>query len=89
MIDFVQRKIFPTDIEVALQKSIINPAATANGETELLLVLRKYNQNIKTDYYTIAELPVGALFLLDDGRTFKKGEKRRKRFDNLLPASNF
>jgi glycerol-3-phosphate O-acyltransferase len=47
LIDFVQKQIFPADIEQALQKSIINPAATANGETDLLLVLRKYNSHQK------------------------------------------
>ncbi|MBS1627233.1 MAG: SprT-like domain-containing protein [Bacteroidetes bacterium] len=88
LIDFVQRKIFPADIETALQKSIINPAATANGETELLLVLRKYNYNSKADYYTISELPVGTIFQLEDGRTFKKGEKRRKRFEAVEIKTN-
>ena len=41
--EFVQLKIFPNDIVIALQKSILNPAATANGETDLLRVLRKYD----------------------------------------------
>ncbi|MBN8838020.1 MAG: SprT-like domain-containing protein [Sphingobacteriia bacterium] len=81
LIDFVHKKVFPTDIEKALQKSIINPAATANGETELLLVLRKYNLAKKEGYTTVAELPLLALFAMEDGRVFKKIAKRRKRFE--------
>ncbi len=81
LIDFVQHKLFPADIEKALQRSIINPAATANGETELLLVLRKYDVRKNTDLHPVAELPEGTLFTMDDGRIFKKGKKRVKRFE--------
>ncbi len=81
LIDFVQHKLFPADIEKALQRSIINPAATANGETELLLVLRKYDVRKNTGLHPVAELPEGTLFTMDDGRIFKKGKKRVKRFE--------
>ena len=81
LIDFVQHKFFPADIEKALQKSIINPAATANGETELLLVLRKYDNKKREGYYHIAELPEGSTFQTDNGKIFTKGARRRKRFE--------
>jgi hypothetical protein len=81
LIDFVQRKIFPEDVERALQKSILNPAATANGETELLLVLRKYNTIQKEGVVTIEHLPVGSIFQTENGRVFKKGNQRRKRYE--------
>ncbi len=83
LIDFVERKIFPVDIEKALQKSIINPSATANGETELLMVLRKYNAQKKEGVYHVAELPEGSLFMTENGKIFRKGKKRRKRFECL------
>jgi SprT protein len=83
LVDFVQQHIFPPDIEKALQKSISNPAATANGETELLLVLRKYDEVKKTGYIPIIEVPEGALFLAEKGRVFRKGALRRKRFECL------
>ncbi len=81
LVDFVQQKIFPADIEKALQKSIINPAATANGETELLLVLRQYNNPKKEGEHHIIDLPEGALFRTENGKIFRKGAKRRKRFE--------
>ncbi len=80
LVDFVQHKIFPPDIERALQRSIINPAATANGETELLLVLRKYDPVKKEGYHSIIDIPEGSLFETENGRVFRKGERRRKRF---------
>jgi hypothetical protein len=83
LIDFVQRKVFPADIEQALQKSILNPAATANGETDLMLVLRSYNTIQKLGFVSISALPNEALFATEDGRVFKKIAIRRKRFQCL------
>lgn len=87
LVDFVNQKVFPADIEKALQKSILNPAATANGEVDLLLVLRKYNVVKKEGYVTVAELPLQALFTTEDGRVFKKVAKRRKRFECIEMAT--
>ena len=77
---FIEKKIFPADIESALQQSVINPAATANGEVALMLVLRKYDAQKKEGYFHIAELPAGSIFQTDDKKTFQKGEKRRSRY---------
>lgn len=79
--DFVQQKIFPPDIEKALERSLINPSATANGETELLLVLRKYNPVKKEGVLHVIDVPEGALFQTTNGRIFRKGPVRRKRFE--------
>lgn len=79
--DFVQLGVFPDDVRMALQRSIINPAATANGETDLLLVLRKYNKQQQTGLIPVAEIPSGQLFQTENGRVFMKGALRRKRFE--------
>jgi hypothetical protein len=83
LIVFVQLKIFPTDVEKALQKSIANPAATANGETALLLVLRSYDAIKKEGHSTVAELREGDLFQTDKGKIFRRGNVRRKRIECL------
>ena len=81
LVDFVQHKIFPPDIERALRKSILNPAATANGETDLLLILRKYDAHKKEGYIPVNDVPEGALFRMENGKLFRKGPKRRKRYE--------
>ncbi|MCX6201492.1 MAG: SprT-like domain-containing protein [Bacteroidetes bacterium] len=78
---FVAQQIFPPDIEKALQKSILNPAATAGGETELLMVLRGYNEKQKPGYALVASVAEGSLFVTDNGRVFCKGPLRRKRYE--------
>lgn len=81
LVDFVQQKVFPADVEKALQKSINNPSATANGETELLLVLRKYNEVKREGVLHMIDVPENALFQTENGRIFRKGALRRKRFE--------
>ncbi len=81
LVDFVQEKVFPADVEKALQKSIRNPSATANGETELLLVLRKYNEVKREGIVPVIDVPENTLFQTENGRIFRKGPLRRKRFE--------
>lgn len=79
LIQFVSQSIFPPDITRVLQASIRNPAATANGETELLLTLRAYNVNIRAGFVLVDELEEGAFFETENGKIFQKLNKRRKR----------
>jgi hypothetical protein len=86
--DFVGRNFFPAEVETALRKSIKNPAATANGETELLRVLRNYNATVRKGYVTIEAVAEGAFFKTDNGKIFKKGPKRTKRYECVEVATN-
>ncbi len=83
LIVFVQHKIFPPDVEKALQKSIANPSATANGETALLLVLRNYDAIKKVDHFTVSDLQEGDMFQTEKGKIFRRGVVRRKRIECL------
>lgn len=85
---FLTKKIFPEDIASILLKTIHNPAATANGETELLQILRQYNVTKSADHTTIQMLPIGSFFETENGRLFKKGLLRRKRYECLEIATN-
>lgn len=76
---FVEGKIFPSDIEYELLQSLHNPAASSCAEEGLLRVLRKYDER-KESHLLVEELPAGSIFRLKDGRVFRKGEKLRKRF---------
>lgn len=79
--DFIQRDIFPSDIKKSLNKTVLNPAATANGETALLLVLRKYDLIKKEGMAFIAHIPNGAYFETEKGKRFQKIKKRRIRIE--------
>jgi SprT protein len=75
---FLQKKIFPQDIESELLRSLQNPAASSCAEDDLLRVLRKYDK--QNHHRLVEDLALNALFRTSDGRVFKKGEKLRKRF---------
>lgn len=75
---FLQKKIFPADIELELLRSLQNPGASSCAEDDLLRVLRRYDK--QSHHRLVEELALNALFRTSDGRVFKKGEKLRKRF---------
>ncbi|MBR2647602.1 MAG: SprT-like domain-containing protein [Sediminibacterium sp.] len=78
---FISLQIFPPDIEKELKISMKAPAATANGEVALMQVLRAYNKNAPSGKTLLSNLPEGALFKLDSGKIFRKGQLRRKRYE--------
>lgn len=81
LVQFIQLQIFPTDIQKSLEKTLLHPAATANGETALLLVLRKYNSIKKEGVVLLDSVADGALFKEIKGRIFRKIKLRRKRIE--------
>ena len=84
---FIQLGIFPDDIKKVLSKTLLNPAATANGETKLLLVLRKYNIVQKEGIVLVAHIAEGTLFESQKGKVFKRGKKRRIRIECVEVAT--
>ena len=84
---FIRLGLFPQDIQKSLQKTLLNPAATANGETALLLVLRNYDAVKKEDHAFVAHLQEGTLFESFKGRIFRRGKKRRIRIECVEVAT--
>jgi len=77
--DFVNKNIFPADIEHELKRSLTNPAASSCAEEHLMRVLRRYDAG-KEGIVLVEEIAANALFVTKDGRVFQKGEKLRKRY---------
>ncbi|MEO6167371.1 MAG: SprT-like domain-containing protein [Chitinophagales bacterium] len=77
MDQFTGRRIFPEEVRTALKKYFINPSATHCDDPLLMKVLDKYN---KQPVFHLEDLEENGLFLWNEGRVFRKGEKLRKRF---------
>lgn len=77
--DFVNKNIFPVDIENELKHSLINPAASSCAEEHLMRVLRRYDDK-KDGIMLVEEIATNTLFVTKDGRIFRKEEKLRKRY---------
>ena len=76
---FLEKSIFPADIQQTLFKTLQNPAASSCADTSLLRVLHQYDKK-KEGVILIEALPTGAMFKIKGGRIFRKEEKVRKRF---------
>ena len=74
----LKNTIFPIDIHEALLKSIINSKASSSSELSLSRVLKKYDEN--SFGIDLENLPENALFQIENGNKFIKGEKRRVRY---------
>ena len=76
---FLQKKIFPRDIETALRQSLNNPGAGACAEEGLMRVLKNYD-NKHPDVLHVEQINLSEHFKTRDGRVFQRGEKRRTRY---------
>lgn len=85
--DFLRNKVFPDDIQLALEASIHNPAASSCGDELLLRTLKKYDKN-DNGLIMVEQLAKGSLFKTPDGKVFRKGAKLRKRFQCTEVATN-
>ncbi|WP_425077443.1 SprT-like domain-containing protein [Psychroserpens sp. S379A] len=79
MLPFLNPKIFPENILPLLAKHFKNPKASSDTDAELALALKQFDEPNDKTY--IFEVPLGQDFKLYNGRVFKKGHKRVKRFE--------
>lgn len=80
MLELLQLSIFPDDIRTALEKHLKNPKASTNADRNLFKTLNKYDLVVEDGLVFLEELPEGQLFQTQEGRVFKKAEKRRTRY---------
>ena len=79
MLPFLNPQIFPQELLPLLANHFKNPKASSDTDIELALALKQYDAPNDKTY--IFELPEGSMFKLYNGRVFKKGNKRVKRFE--------
>lgn len=79
LVQFVEKKIFPTDIEKTLLRSVKNPAASSCGDVKLLRVLKNYDKAVD-GVVLVEQVSENGLFSIKGERVFKKGQKMRTRY---------
>ncbi len=75
----LQQAIFPADIKLQLQKTVINPGASCQADAGLMRVLQQYDEE-NTGVKRVEELLPGTLFETE-GKIFKVIKKRRTRIE--------
>jgi len=79
MVPMIRPQIFPNQLLPLLARHFRNPKASSDTDATLSLALKEFDE--KSDKNYIFEIPYGALFRIHNGRIFKKGAQRIKRFE--------
>ena len=79
LLPFLNPTIFPEPICTILAKHMKNPKARSDRDFDLVMALKKYDEQNEQQY--IFEIQDGVTFSISNGRRFVKIKKRRKRIE--------
>jgi len=86
MLPFIRPEIFPTQLLPLLAKHFKNPKASSSTDAQLSIALQQFDTQ-STDKTYVFELPLGSVFRLYNGKLYKKGNKRVKRYECVEVAT--
>ncbi|OMP30984.1 SprT-like domain-containing protein [Mangrovimonas sp. DI 80] len=81
MLPLLHPAIFPNELLPLLAKHFKNPKASSDTDVNLALALKQFDEANNKTY--IFEVPFGSQFKLYNGRVFKMGKRRTKRYECL------
>ncbi len=81
MLPFIRPEIFPNQLLPLIANHFKNPKASGDTDAYLSVALKRFDPQNDNNY--IFEVPSGGVFRIYNGRIFKKGIKRRKRYECL------
>lgn len=79
MVPYIRPEIFPNHLLPLLARHFRNPSASSDTDTTLSLALKQYDA--ASDKHYVFEVPYGSLFRIKNGKIFRKGAQRTKRFE--------
>ncbi|GGX16654.1 SprT-like domain-containing protein [Aquimarina muelleri] len=79
MLPYIHPEVFPSRLLPIIARHFKNPRASSDTDEKLALALKQYDPVNDKNY--IFELPLGSVFRLYNGRIFKKGNKKVKRYE--------
>lgn len=79
MLPFIRPEVFPSSLLPVVAHHFRNPKASSSTDASLSIALRAYDA--PTDKNCVYELPIGSIFAIHNGKKFRKGPKRIKRFE--------
>ena len=79
MIPFIRPEIFPNQLLPLLARHFKNPTASSDTDARLALALKYFDA--PSDKSFVFNIPTGSIFRIYNGRVFKKGNLRVKRYE--------
>jgi len=86
ILPFIRPEVFPADLLPYLASHFKNPKASSDTDALLSVAFSKYDTQLGSENY-VFEVPLGSLFKIYNGKIFKKGPKRVKRYECLEVSS--
>jgi len=80
MLPFIRPEIFPNNILPLIARHFKNPTASSDTDAALSVALQQYDDTALDNCF-VYQLPMGTKFRLPNGRIFKKGFKKIKRYE--------
>lgn len=81
MLPFIRPEVFPNSLLPVIANHFRNPKASSDTDAKLSVALKSFDPENDKNY--IFEIPFGSLFRIHNGKTFKKGGRRVKRYECL------
>jgi len=81
MLPFINPQVFPSQLLPLVALHFKNPKASSDTDAILSLALKRFDPENNKNY--IFEIPAGGTFRLYNGKLFKRGAKRVKRYECL------
>ncbi|MDT0641447.1 SprT-like domain-containing protein [Zunongwangia sp. F363] len=85
MLPFIRPEIFPQQLLPLIASHFRNPKASSDTDARLSVALKSFDPNNDRSY--VFEVPFGAVFRIYNGKVFRRGEKRIKRYECLEMAT--
>lgn len=80
MLPFIRPEVFPSQLLPLLANHFKNPKASSSTDARLSIALKQFDEQQSEKSY-VYELPIGCVFRIYNGKLFKKGNKRTKRYE--------
>lgn len=87
MVPFIHPEIFPNRLLPLIARHFRNPKASSSTDAQLSIALKAYDEVQHKEKSYVFELPEGSVFRLYNGKLFKKGGKRVKRYECIEMAT--
>ena len=81
MLPFINPSVFPNKVLPLIAKHFKNPKASSDTDAALSVALQEFDLENEQTY--IFQIPAGSTFRISNGKVFKKGNKRIKRYECL------
>ncbi|TNJ43871.1 SprT-like domain-containing protein [Tamlana fucoidanivorans] len=81
MLPFLNPEVFPISLLPLLALHFKNPKASSDTDINLSLALKQFDQPNNKTY--IFQVPIGCMFKIHNGKIFKMGNKRVKRYEGV------